>query len=218
MEIGAVLFDLDGTLTDSGPGIINGVQYALEKFGIASGDPSELKAFVGPPLLSQFQAYCSFSLEESRRAVEYYREYYRETGLYENEVYEGIPELLEALKKAGRKIFMATSKPQEFAEKIAGHFGLARYFDFIGGSLMDGRRVRKSEVIEYVLDSCHMADRGQAIMVGDRDYDIIGAKEAGVRSMGVLYGYGNMEELKKAGADVVVETPREAAEYILGSL
>lgn len=209
MEIKTVLFDLDGTLTDSGPGIINGVQYALKQYGMEVDDLSQLRCFIGPPLHKQFQEFCSFSEEEGKRAVERYREYYSVTGLFENEVYKGIPEVLENLKKAGLQVAMATSKPEKFAIQIADHFNLTPYFDFIGGSLMDGNRTKKSEVIEYVLSSCQVKDRGQVLMIGDREHDIIGAKEAKVHSMGVLYGYGTLEELQKAGAQYIAKTPED---------
>lgn len=215
MEIKTVLFDLDGTLTDSGPGIMAGVQYVLKKYGMEVDDLSRLRCFIGPPLKEQFREFCGFSEEEGARAVEYYREYYRDKGIFENEVYDGIPELLQELKAAGLKVIMATSKPETFAVTIAEHFGISRYFDFIGGSLMDGSRTKKSEVIEYVLDEAGVYERSTVLMIGDRDYDILGAKEAGVHSMGVLYGYGSREELMAAGADFIVEEPQDALRYIV---
>ncbi|CUX41822.1 HAD family hydrolase [Clostridium sp. C105KSO13] len=215
MEIKIVLFDLDGTLTDSGPGIINSVKYALKKCGVEADDPAGLRSFIGPPLKEQFGRYCGFSPEESSRAVKFYREYYAEKGIFENEVYEGIPELLQTLKNAGKTIIMATSKPEYFARIIADYYHLSEYFDFIGGSLMDETRARKSEVIEYVLRECRIQDRDSALMIGDRDYDIKGAKESKVGSMGVLYGYGSREELENAGADIIIKEPAEAAEYII---
>lgn len=215
MKIKTVLFDLDGTLTDSGPGIINSVKYALKKFGIEANDPDGLRSFIGPPLRDQFGRYCGFSEEECSRAVKFYREYYEEKGIYENEVYEGIPELLQILKNAGKTLIMATSKPEYFARIIADHYHLSEYFDFMGGSLMDETRTKKAEVIEYVLEECRIYDRDNTLMIGDRDYDIKGAKEAKVRSMGVLYGYGSREELESAGADIIIKKPGEAARYIL---
>ncbi|HAX50786.1 HAD family hydrolase [Muricomes intestini] len=215
MEIKTVLFDLDGTLTDSGPGIINSVKYALKKCGIEVSDPDGLRSFIGPPLKEQFKWYCGFSEKESSRAVEFYREYYKEKGIFENEVYEEIPELLQTLKQAGKTIIMATSKPEYFARIIADHYHLSEYFDFMGGSLMNETRTKKSEVIEYVLEECQIQDRSSTMMIGDRDYDIKGAKESGICSMGVLYGYGSKEELENAGADIIIDEPMEAAEYIL---
>ena len=216
MKIKTVLFDLDGTLTDSGPGIMNGVEYALKKYGMEVTERSSLESFIGPPLAAQFQKFCGISQEESFRAVEYYREYYTDKGIFENEVYEGIPELLEALKKDGLQLAMATSKPEKFAKIIAEHFQLDGYFDVIGGSLMDGGRTNKAEVIEYVLEACSVTDRDTVLMIGDRDYDIIGAKAAEVHSMGVLFGYGTKEELEEADAEFIVSTPIEAIEVIRG--
>lgn len=214
MEIKTVLFDLDGTLTDSGLGILKGVQYTLKKYGMETDDLSELRCFIGPPLHRQFQEFCGFSEAESMKAVAYYREYYGEIGIFENEVYEGIPELLKELKTLGKQIAIATSKPEKYAKIIADHFGISKDFDFIGGSLMDGGRTKKSDVIEYVLDACKVEERDTVLMIGDREHDIWGAKEAKVHSMGVLYGYGSLEELKKAGAEIIVKTPWEALEYI----
>ncbi len=214
MEIRTVLFDLDGTLTDSGPGIMNSVQYALRQYGMEVDDLSKLRCFIGPPLHKQFQEFCNFTEEESKRAVDRYREYYSVTGLFENEVYEGIPEVLAEMKKAGLKVAMATSKPETFAKQIADHFNLTPYFDFIGGSLMDGARTKKSEVIEYVLEACQVKERNTVLMIGDREHDIIGAKEAKVRCVGVLYGYGTKEELKEAGADYIALNPADILDII----
>lgn len=214
MKVKTVLFDLDGTLTDSGPGIINGVQYALEKMGRKEDDKEKLRRFIGPPLKEEFKKFCGITEEEGVNAVAFYREYYTETGIFENEVYEGIPELLKALKEKGLQIAMATSKPEKFAKIIAEHFEIASYFDFIGGSLMDGSRTKKSEVIQYVLDACGVKDRDTVLMIGDRDYDILGAKTIGVHSVGVLYGYGDREELEKAGAEFIVETAGEVLKVV----
>lgn len=214
MQIDTILFDLDGTLTDSGEGIMNSVEYALEKYGIKVEDREQLRAFVGPPLAEQFSKFCGFSAEEGHRAVDVYREYYQEKGIFENSVYEGIPEVLETLKSRGYKICMATSKPEKYAKLIAEHFDFAKYFDVIAGSLMDGGRVNKNEVIEYVLEQCGATDREKVLMIGDRCYDIIGAKKAGTHSMGVLFGYGSREELEEAGADLIAETPADIAKLI----
>lgn len=216
MKISTVLFDLDGTLTDSGPGIISGVKYALKKYNMEVQDDSQLRCFIGPPLKQQFRLFCNISEEESERAVAYYREYYTDKGIFENAVYDGILNLLSRLKEAGIQLAVATSKPEHFAQIIAEHFNIAQYFDFIGGSQMDGTRTDKEEVIEYVLQSCKIRDRSGVLMIGDRNYDIIGAKNAGIKAMGVLFGYGSLEELEQAGADYIVKTPKEAAEMIVG--
>lgn len=205
------LFDLDGTLTDSGMGITNSVKHALKKYGIEEQNMETLKKFIGPPLAESFQKYYGFSEEESRRAIGYYREYYQKDGIFENEVYDGIPELLETLKGAGKTLIVATSKPELFAEQILEHFKLAPYFDCIAGASMDESRVDKAEVIAYALKKYGTEAKEGMVMIGDREHDIIGAKKNGLDSIGVLFGYGSREELEKAGADHIVETPGEIA-------
>ena len=201
------LFDLDGTLTDPGIGITNSVMHALGKFGIHVEDRSELYAFIGPPLPDSFKKYFGFSDEQAAEAVEYFREYFRPTGIFENVVYDGIPEMLEALKKKGVRIALATSKPYEFAVRILQHFDLYRYFDFFGAATMDGRISKKSDVIAELLKELGEADKSRILMVGDRDQDIAGAKANGLKSAGVLWGYGSEEELRGAGADYLIATP-----------
>lgn len=201
-----ILFDLDGTLTDPAIGITNSVMYALEKYGIEVSDRSELYKFIGPPLGDSFENYYGFSKEESKMAVEYYREYYRDKGIFENLVYDGLEDLLKTLKDNSKILIVATSKPEVFAKQILEHFNIAKYFTYIAGSNLDGTRVKKYEVIKYALESCNIIDLAKAIMIGDREHDIIGAKEAGINSIGVLFGYGDRNELEKAGADIIVET------------
>ena len=214
MRYQTVLLDLDGTITDSGPGIMGGVRYALEKHGMDVPGDERLRAFIGPPLKEQFRDFCGIADEEAAEMVSSYREYYSERGIFENRVYDGVVPLLKRLKDAGITVAMATSKPEEYAVQIAEHFGIAGYFDFIGGALMDGRRTEKSEVIEYVLASCRAKDRSTVIMVGDRRYDIEGAKKAGLHSLGVLSGYGSREELESAGPDYIAATPEEIGELL----
>lgn len=215
MVIRTVLFDLDGTITDSGPGIMNGVRYALKKAGMREASEEELRSFIGPPLKEQFRDFCGTTDEEAAEMVRLYREYYTEKGIFENAVYDGVISMLSQLKAAGLQILLATSKPEKFAKIIAEHFDFARYFDFIGGANMDGTRTDKQEVIEYVLSSCGVKNRDEVMMVGDRCYDIEGAGKAGVHSLGVLYGYGSREEMEKAGAELIAESPQEAAGMIL---
>ena len=210
-----VLFDLDGTLTDAAPGITNSVKYALKKFGINETNENQLRKFLGPPLMLSFKEIYGFTDEQAEKAVEYYREYFIPHGIFENEVYGGIPELLENLKAQGKKLIVATSKPQPFAVKIAEHFNLSRYFDMIAGSNMDNTRCRKSQVIEYAFETLGIKDRENAVMVGDREHDIIGAKEAGIKSIGVHYGYAAHDELEKAGADFIVESPADINNIII---
>lgn len=204
-----ILFDLDGTLTDSGLGITNSVAYSLKKYGIEVADRTELYKFIGPPLKESFEKYYDFSAEESRKAVEYYREYYTDKGMFENKVYEGIEELLKEIRKAGKMAIVATSKPEIFARKILEHFKLAEYFNYIVGANMDETRTKKDEVISYVLKSCDIPDESKVLMIGDREHDILGAKRNGLDSLGVLFGFGNREELKKAGADYIAETVKD---------
>jgi phosphoglycolate phosphatase len=201
-----ILFDLDGTLTNPAVGITNSVMYALEKYGIKVNERSELYKFIGPPLMESFEVYYGFSEDEAKMAVEYYREYYKEKGIYENLVYDGFEDLLRKLKETGMTLIVATSKPEVFAKQILEHFDLAKYFAYIAGSNLDGTRVKKAEVIKYALDSCRIIDLSKVIMIGDREHDIIGAKTVGIKSIGVLFGYGDRNELENAGADFIAET------------
>ena len=205
-----VLFDLDGTLTDPGIGITNSVIYALAKLGIAVEDRSVLYKFIGPPLHQSFMDFYGFNREKAEAAVAYYREYYREKGIFENKVYEGIVDLLECLRREGKILLIATSKPELFARQIAEHFGLAEYFDIIAGSDFEGVRDTKGKVIAYALEQCRNRTRS-AVMVGDRFHDIEGAKENNMDSIGVLFGYGTKEELEQAGADHIAECPKDIA-------
>lgn len=204
-----VLFDLDGTLTDPGLGITNSVMYALKKWGIEVKDRSELYPFIGPPLQESFETFYGFSKEKAAQSVEYYREYFREKGLFENEVYDGIEDLLKRLKDSGRTLILATSKPEEFAIRILKHFHLADYFTVLGGASMDGSRSQKADVISYALEKGKVKDLTKAVMVGDRKHDILGAKQVGMDSIGVLFGYGNQKELEDAGATYIAANVSE---------
>ena len=209
-EFKYILFDLDGTLIDSGEGIINALKYALQKFGIVEQDMNVLESFIGPPLKQRFKECYNFSNEECTKAVAYFREYYVPKGVFENRVYEGIPEVLKSLKARGKKIMVATSKPEELAHKILGQRGLRDYFDFIGGSLIDETRATKSEVLQYILEANNLLeDTSKTIMIGDTKYDIIGAKHFNLATIAVTYGYGSKEEMVNAGADYVVESATE---------
>lgn len=208
-----LLFDLDGTLTDPMVGITSSVQYALEKFGIHVKYLKDLIPFIGPPLDDSFQEFYGLSKEDAGKAVEYYREYFAPKGIFENEVYPGIPEMLSRLVEAGFTLIVATSKPAVFAKQILEHFGLSDYFSFVGGSELDGTRKRKAEVIGYILETCEIKPQ-DAIMIGDRKHDIEGAKLCGLESVGVLYGYGSEEELSKAGADHIIKDVKLLEEYL----
>ena len=210
-----ILFDLDGTLTDPEIGITNGIMYALKKFGIEANDRKELHCFIGPPLVDAFMKYYGFSESDAKQAVAYYREFFRETGIYENRVFEGIKEVLETLKEKGKAMILATSKPQEFAEIVLNYFDLMQYFDCVVGATFDGTLNYKADVIKAALERGKVADINNAVMIGDRYHDIEGAKENNLKSIGVLYGFGDREELEQAGADYIVETPTELLEILI---
>lgn len=204
-----IIFDLDGTIIDSGKGIINSIQYALTKYGIKEDNITKLKSFIGPPLKAQFQACYGVSEVETDKLVKLFREYYVPTGIWQNVVYAGVLDLLKSLKQEGEHIMMATCKPEPFAKKIAEQHKILDYFDFIGGSLMDEERTSKAEVLQYVLQSNHIYNLDEVVMVGDTKYDIIGAKQFAIKTIGVTYGYGSKEELEKIGADYIVNSPAE---------
>lgn len=209
-----VFFDLDGTLTNPVIGITSSVMYALEKFGIKVEDRKVLHPFIGPPLTYSFQTFYGLSKEDSELAVKYYRERFSVKGLYENEVYDGVEKMLQELKERGKILIIATSKPEEFTLKILEHFDLLKYFDYIAGATMDGSRGEKADVIRYALEISGIEDKSQALMIGDRNYDILGAKENGLDSMGVLFGFGDYEELTTAGANYIAETVEDILKYI----
>ena len=213
MSYDFILFDLDGTLTDSAEGIVNSVVYALEQKGIPYESKQKLRRFVGPPLQVSFRDYCGLSEEETKDAVRVFREYFKEKGIYENSVYDGVPEMLSLLYKVGCKLAVATSKPEVFAKQILERFDLAKYFTVIAGASMEG--TDKPTVIRLALSRLCTEPSSRVLMVGDREHDILGAKEVGVSSLGVLYGYGSEEELKEAGADHIVGSPLEITSYCL---
>ena len=202
-----IFFDLDGTLTDPAQGITNSFIHALKYFGREIPSYEELCKLIGPPLPYSFETILGFPKENVMEAVAKYREYFATKGLYENSVYPGIPELLQTLKEKGKHLVVATSKPEEYSIKIIEHFGLSKYFDFVCGSLMDESRSKKSEVIAYALQRCGLSDsdKERVLMIGDRFHDIEGAKQNGLKSCGVLFGYGSRTELEDAGADYIVK-------------
>ncbi len=209
-----LLFDLDGTLTDPGLGITNSVIYALNKFNIDVYDRSLLYKFIGPPLIDSFKMFYGFSDEQCKIAVQYYREYFKKQGIYENRLYDGITDLLMQLKEKGISLIVSTSKPESFAIDILQHFNLYGYFDFVTGATMNEHRNQKNDIIHYALENCKISQRSSAIMIGDRKYDIIGAKENGLDSVGVLFGYGSYDELKKAGATFIANKPMDILKYV----
>ncbi len=208
-----VLFDLDGTLTDPYMGITNSLMYALERMGYEVPPREELKSFIGPPLINEYQRRFGMSEEKAREGVRLYREYFAERGIFENELMDGAAELLRELKSRGKRVFLATSKPREFAERILEHFEIARYFDFVGASTMDGSINEKHEVIADILEKTG-ADAAECLMVGDRFHDIVGAHRFGIKCCAVLCGFGSREEFAEYGADFVAETLGEVAELV----
>lgn len=217
MKYQYIFFDLDGTITESGPGIMASVKYSLEKMGYPSDDLDKIRKFIGPPLKESYMRFYGMSEEEAERAIVCYREYFTDKGIFENAVYEGVIESLEQLKTAGKHLVIATSKPEEFAKRIAEHFDFAKYFDQICGATMDEKLVEKADIIAYAIETLGLSadSKKQILMVGDRKHDILGAKHNGLHSMGVLFGYGNLEELKEAGADYIVNLPSEIGSRIL---
>ncbi|MCQ2512883.1 MAG: HAD family hydrolase [Lachnospiraceae bacterium] len=208
-----VLFDLDGTLTDSAPGIINSIKYALNKLNIEVNEKT-LNNFIGPPLVKSFAKYYGMNEEESRNAVDIYREYFADKGMFENSVYPGIEDSLKKLKEAGKQLMVCTAKPEVFAVQILKHFHLDSYFDYIGGSLMDETRTSKYEVMEYLIQLCQL-DVKHTVMIGDRADDINAAKKARMDCIGVFYGYGSPVELTTAGAKFFCGNPASLADVIL---
>ncbi len=238
-----LLFDLDGTLTDPKIGITSCVQYALRSFGIEEPDLDQLTGYIGPPLVDSFQVYHGLSEEDAQKALIKYRERFGTVGILENDVIDGIVQMLEAFWEKGFVMLLATSKPQEYAEKITEHFGLAQYLTIQVGSGMDGSRKFKKDVIEVALDKIVdlivtgkiVGDtydnilqqtpinkeellevvKAEAIMIGDRHHDIDGAKECGIESIGVRFGYAKENELEEACADYIVATPQELEALLL---
>ena len=209
-----ILFDLDGTLTDPGLGITNSVAYALKRWNIEVEDRKSLYKFIGPPLQDSFAQYYGFSAQDALRAVDVYREYFREKGLFENEVYPGVESMLKALKEQGKTLILATSKPEEFAIRILKHFHLDGYFTVMAGATMDTSRNKKGDVIAYALREAGVLDKSKAVMVGDREHDVIGANQNGLDSIGVLFGYGDRDELEKAGATYIAPTVEDILKYV----
>ncbi|MBE6632596.1 MAG: HAD family hydrolase [Ruminococcaceae bacterium] len=210
-----VLFDLDGTVTDSAPGICKCVAYALDKFGIKENDTEKLKRFIGPPLKFSFAEYYGIPEKDLDLAVKYYRDLYAPEGIFDNILYDGIKELIIKLKAQGKRVVLATAKPEIFAIQIIEKHGLKDYFDCISGASMDEKSAEKTEIINRAFEMLSESDRSRAVMVGDREYDIIAAKETGIESVGVLYGFGSREELEKSGADLIVETVAELGDTLM---
>ena len=216
MSYHTILFDLDGTLTDPGIGITNSVMYALRHFGVEVPPREALYPFIGPPLDESFIKYFGMSQEKALEAIEVYREYFSTKGLLENQVYDGIEELLCSLKREGKRLLVATSKPEVFSVKILEHFGLAKYFDVISGALLHPPKgYGKADVIRDAMKRGSISDLDGVVMVGDRKHDIIGAHSVGIPAIGVLYGYGDREEHLQCGADYIAENISRLKELLI---
>jgi phosphoglycolate phosphatase len=207
-----IFFDLDGTLTDPKPGITGSIQYALQKLDLPVPTQDELTWCIGPPLRASFVTILGGE-GLADRAVALYRERFADVGLYENSVYPDIEHVLATLRASPRRLFVATSKPRIFAERIIDHFGLTSHFEYVFGSELDGTRVNKGDLLAYAIETTGV-DASQALMIGDRSHDMVGAKNNGIRGIGVLYGYGSEEELVGAGASHVCASPRALLDLI----
>ncbi len=208
----AILLDLDGTIMDSGPGIMKSAQYALDHFGFPNEPEAALRRFVGPSLMDSFMGIYGLSEADAEKATAYYREVYPVSGIFDAKVYDGMRETLQALYDSGRKILLVTSKPHVFAEQILNHFDLAPLFSYQTGPELDDHNSEKSRLIDKAVREMQL-DKAHVLMVGDRHFDIDGAKKSGVDSLGVTYGYGSLEELQEAGADYIAHSPAEILKY-----
>lgn len=208
----AILFDLDGTLTDSGEGIMNCAKFALEHYNLPIPSKAELRTFVGPPLHDSFIRF-GVPAEEADNAVKIYRSRYIPIGKFENHPYDGIQKVLQQLKDAGHTLYVATSKPEAMSVEILEHFGMAKYFDIIAGASFDRSRSSKEDVIAYLLSQC--GDYNQKIMVGDTAFDVIGAKAHNIPTVGVSWGYGEVEDMEKAGAIAIAHTMDELLNILI---
>jgi phosphoglycolate phosphatase len=213
MKYRYLFFDLDGTLTNPGLGITNSVIYALNKFGIKENDRESLYRFIGPPLADSFKEFYGFDEQKAWTAVEYYREYFADKGLFENFVYDGIKDLLTELKNRGRRLYVATSKPTKYSVQILEKFELLNFFEYVSGANMDEKNSSKSDIIRHALEVSG-APLDEVLMIGDRHHDIDGAKANNIASVGVLYGYGNREEHENAGADYIIDKPSELLGFV----
>ena len=209
-----VFFDLDGTLVDSGLGIINSALYALDKFNITVNEKNELRKFIGPPLQYSFSTDYGFNEEEVSEAISLFREYYTEKGVYENELYKHIVDVLDELKRRGKKLVVATSKPEVFTIKVLEQFDLLKYFDYVSAASLDASKIKKEEIIKEAIENLSISDLSKVVMVGDRNLDVLGAKINGVDSIGALWGFGSVEEFEKHNATFIAENVLDLLEFI----
>ena len=210
-----IAFDLDGTLTNPEKGLLAGFVYALDKMNIPRLTANQLKKYIGPPLFDAWREDFSLSDSDTERMVRIFREYYNIYGWWDNEIYTGIKEMLEALWQSGRILVVATSKPQLIAARVLEHFGLRKYFSTVSGSTPDRKRDTKTQVLDYALSAYPEIKREECILVGDRKYDSFGAKECGIDSLGVLYGHGSDEEINSSGFSLIASTPRDITALLI---
>jgi phosphoglycolate phosphatase len=210
-----LLFDLDGTLTNSKIGITKSVQYALSKFNIIQNELEQLVDFIGPPLVDSFMKYYSFDSITAKQAVMYYREYYERRGMYENELYPNVLQMLESLKDKKDGMIIATSKPTVYARKVLDHFGILNCFADVVGSNLDGTRASKSEVLEHILDRLDLCDKGRIVMIGDRKHDILAANNWNIQSIAVTYGYSSPNEWEEAKPTYFANSIQQLIQLIL---
>ena len=212
-----ILFDLDGTLTDSAEGITKCVQYALKALGVDEPDLNNLRPFIGPPLVECFMKLYGFTEEQAKFGTAKYRERYKDTGIYENKVYPGVPEMLTQLKGNGLRLALATSKPLVFAQRVTDYFNLSQYFDYICGPDLTGSHLpAKADVIADAMQKLGVSDKSEVLMVGDRSQDVIGALKCGIACVGALYGYGGRKELTDAGCTIFINTPEDIVKLVCG--
>lgn len=214
MRFKYIFFDLDGTLTDSKEGIIKSAKYALESFGITENDESRLMRFLGPPLLVSFSTFYGFDAEKSRAAVKKYRERFSTVGIFENKAFDGIYELLQALNDHGHILAVATSKPKVYADRILAKYRLRPYFRLVSGAELDGTRDNKNEVIDYAIEKLG-CNRSDVLMVGDRKHDVLGARQCGIASCAVRYGYAAPGELEECNPDYIADDIAELYKLLI---
>ena len=214
-----IIFDLDGTLIKSEEGLYDSITYALEKSGVDPGDRKDMKRMIGPVLWESFQKFYNMSAEEADRANAYFVEAYDKEGLYNASVYEGVEQMLETLRNAGRILLVVTAKPRDMAERVLNHTGIDKYFQAVIGPARGNKKTDKGSLLREALS--FLAKTGtdhfqkeQAVMVGDRMFDIQGAVETGIQSIGVLYGYGDRQELINAGATLLADTPADVVKLL----
>lgn len=211
-----IFFDFDGTIMDTSPGIYDSFDRVIAHYKL-DYPRSEYDRMIGPPLRESFGNILNLPESEIRNAIKVYRDYYSTEGMYNARLYDGVVELIENLRKSGKKIYTATSKPELFTRRILEKYELDHFFDFIGGSDLEERgRVEKKDVVEYVVNTRKLSDnKEKCILIGDRKYDVVGAHEAGIKCAGILWGFGSREEFESCGADFILETPSDVETFLL---